>query len=62
MKYELSNHHRDTLEKILRHPASGNIEWRQDLSPFDVAARRVAQDLLERVAMVVVELVFHRVA
>ncbi len=21
--------HRDTLEKILRHPASGNVEWRQ---------------------------------
>ncbi len=24
----ISNDHRDTLEKILRHPASGNIEWR----------------------------------
>ena len=32
MKYELNNHHRDTLEKILRHPASGNIEWRQVVS------------------------------
>jgi hypothetical protein len=21
--------HRDTLEKILNHPASGNVEWRQ---------------------------------
>jgi len=25
---ELSENHRDTVEKILRHPASGNIEWR----------------------------------
>ena len=32
MKYDLNNHHRDTLEKILRHPASGNIEWREVLS------------------------------
>jgi len=28
----LSNHHRDTLAKILDHPASGNVEWRQILS------------------------------
>lgn len=26
---ELNSDHRDTLERILRHPASGNIEWRQ---------------------------------
>jgi hypothetical protein len=26
---ELHGHHRATLEKILRHPASGNIEWRE---------------------------------
>jgi dUTPase len=32
MKSELSNHHRDTLQRILSHPASGNIEWRQVLS------------------------------
>lgn len=25
----LSNHHRDTLEKIFEHPSSGNVEWRQ---------------------------------
>ena len=25
----LDSEHRDTLEKILNHPASGNIEWRQ---------------------------------
>lgn len=32
MNSDLSNHHRDTLQKILSHPASGNIEWRQVLS------------------------------
>jgi hypothetical protein len=29
MEAHLSSHHRDTVEKIFRHPASGNIEWRQ---------------------------------
>ncbi len=28
MASRLSNHHRDTLAKILAHPASGNVEWR----------------------------------
>ena len=28
----LSHHHRSTVEKILAHPASGNVEWRQVLS------------------------------
>lgn len=28
----LSNHHRETIAKILDHPAGGNIEWRQVLS------------------------------
>lgn len=28
----LSNHHRDTIEKIFSHSSSGNIEWRQVLS------------------------------
>ena len=32
MAAELNNRHRDTLEKIFRHPSSGNIEWRQVLS------------------------------
>ena len=32
MKADLNNHHRDTLQRILGHPASGNIEWRQVLS------------------------------
>jgi hypothetical protein len=32
MSPELTSHHRDTVEKIFRHPASGNVEWRQVLS------------------------------
>jgi hypothetical protein len=32
MDAHLSSHHRDTIEKIFRHPASGNIEWREVLS------------------------------
>ena len=28
----LSNHHRDTLAQIMRHPVSHNIEWRAVLS------------------------------
>jgi hypothetical protein len=37
MKSDLNNHHRDTLRKILSHPASGNIEWRQVLSLLEAA-------------------------
>ena len=32
MTADLNHHHRDTLEKIFRHPLSGNLEWRQVLS------------------------------
>src|SRR6185503_6279540 len=32
MEAHLSSHHRNTVEKIFRHPASGNIEWRQVVS------------------------------
>ena len=35
---ELNNHHRDTLEKIFRHPASGNIEWPQVVSLLEAVA------------------------
>ncbi len=31
MTADLNNHHRDTVEKIFRHP-SGNVEWREVLS------------------------------
>ena len=29
---ELSSHHRDTARRILAHPTSGNVEWRQVIS------------------------------
>src|ERR1700759_3090475 len=29
MEAHLTNHHRDTIEKIFSHPTSRNIEWRQ---------------------------------
>jgi hypothetical protein len=32
---EVRGEHRATLEKILRHPAGGNIEWRQVRSLLD---------------------------
>jgi hypothetical protein len=32
MESDLNSHHRDTLQRILSHPASGNIEWREVLS------------------------------
>jgi hypothetical protein len=32
----LNNHHRDTLLRILRHPAGHNIEWRAILSLLQV--------------------------
>ena len=32
---ELNNRHRDTLEKIFRHPASGNLDWRNVVSLLD---------------------------
>jgi hypothetical protein len=32
---ELSNRHRDTLEQIFRHPASGNLDWRHVVSLLD---------------------------
>jgi hypothetical protein len=28
----LTNHQRTTVEKLLRHPTSGNVEWRQVVS------------------------------
>jgi hypothetical protein len=32
MAADLNHHHRVTLDKIFRHPLSGNLEWRQVLS------------------------------
>ena len=42
MPSDLSNHHRDTLEKIFRHPARGNIDWRQVISLLDAVGTTVA--------------------
>jgi hypothetical protein len=39
----LSNHHRETVAKILHHPASGNVEWRQVLSLLE-AIGEVAEE------------------
>jgi hypothetical protein len=43
MPPELSNHHRDTLEKIFRHPASGNIDWRRVISLLDAVGTTVEE-------------------
>jgi hypothetical protein len=40
----ISNEHRDTLEKILRHPASGNIEWRQVRSLLEAVGTATDED------------------
>jgi hypothetical protein len=32
MEAHLSNHHRDTVERIFSHPPSRNIEWREVVS------------------------------
>ena len=38
MPKSLSNHHRDTVEKIFSHPSSANIEWREVISLLDAVA------------------------
>ena len=38
MTEHLNNHHRDTLEQILRHPTSSNIEWKRVLSLLEAVA------------------------
>ena len=43
MPPDLSNHHRNTLQKIFRHPASGNIEWRQVISLLDAVGTTVEE-------------------
>jgi hypothetical protein len=44
MTGELGSHHRDTLERILRHPASGNVEWRQVRSLLDAVGDVIEED------------------
>jgi hypothetical protein len=43
MTVDLNHHHRDTVEKIFSHPASGNVEWRQVLSLIDAIGTAVQQ-------------------
>ena len=43
MDSALNNHHRDTLKKILDHPASGNVEWRQVLSLLEAVGTVVEE-------------------
>jgi hypothetical protein len=43
MSADLNNHHRDTLRKILDHPASGNVEWRQVLSLLEAIGETVEE-------------------
>ena len=40
----LNNKHRDTLEPIFRHPASGNIEWRQVSSLLEAVGATTEED------------------
>ena len=43
MEAHLNNHHRNTVEKILGHPASGNIEWRQVVSLLETIGTVTAE-------------------
>ena len=43
MTEHLNNHHRDTLEQILRHPTSSNIEWKRVRSLLDAVADTVQE-------------------
>lgn len=38
MPEHLNNHHRDTLNQILRHPVSHNIEWKRVVSLLEAVA------------------------
>jgi hypothetical protein len=43
MTLDLNSDHRDTLEKILRHPASGNIDWRQVRSLLEAVGTAIEE-------------------
>jgi hypothetical protein len=43
MNADLNSRHRDTVAKILSHPASGNVEWRQVLSLIEAIGTAVPQ-------------------
>ena len=40
----LGSHHRNTLDRILNHPASGNIEWRQVRSLLEAVGDVTEED------------------
>jgi hypothetical protein len=40
---DLNNHHRNTVEEIFSHPASGNIEWRNVLSLIEAIGSAVEE-------------------
>jgi hypothetical protein len=41
---DLSNDHRDTIERIFSHPSSGNIEWRQVRSLLEAVGTASEED------------------
>ena len=43
MTEHLNNHHRDTLDRILRHPSGGNIEWKDVVSLLEAVADTVRE-------------------
>jgi hypothetical protein len=43
MAADLNNRHRDTLERIFSHPASGNVEWRQVLSLLETVGTTIQE-------------------
>jgi hypothetical protein len=43
MNTDLNHHHRDTVEKIFSHPASGNVEWREVISLVEAIGSAVQQ-------------------
>ncbi len=38
MTVHLNNHHRETLDQILRHPTSSNVEWKRARSLLEAVA------------------------
>lgn len=44
MTHEVNADHRATLERIFRHPASGNIEWRQVKSLLEAVGSVTEED------------------
>jgi hypothetical protein len=43
MDENISNHHRDTIEKIFTHPTSSNIEWHAVLSLLQTVGNTVEE-------------------